>query len=99
LEKEIPYGIGVTINKFEEREGGGLYDVDADIVCERDSHKPIIIGKGGAMLKRIATEARKDIEEMAGAHVNLQLWVRVKEDWRDSDFLMKELGYNKKDIE
>ncbi|MEG2456499.1 MAG: GTPase Era, partial [Clostridia bacterium] len=98
LEKEIPYGIGVTVNKFEMREDGLLYSISADIVCEKDTHKPIIIGKQGAMLKKIATEARLDIEEMVGCKVFLELWVRVKEDWRDNDYLLNELGYNKKDI-
>jgi GTP-binding protein Era len=98
LEKEIPYGICVNINKFEMREDGSMYDIDADIVCEKDTHKPIIIGKKGEMLKKIATYARQDIEEMCGEQVYLTLWVRVKEDWRDSDYLLKNLGYDKKDI-
>ena len=98
LEKEIPYGICVNINKFEMREDGSMYDIDADIVCEKDTHKPIIIGKKGEMLKRIASEARKDIEDMCGEQVFLTLWVRVKEDWRDSDYLLKNLGYDKKDV-
>ena len=98
LEKEIPYGICVNINKFEMREDGGMYDIDADVVCEKDTHKPIIIGKKGEMLKRIASEARKDIEDMCGEQVFLTLWVRVKEDWRDSDYLLKNLGYDKKDV-
>ena len=75
-----------------------MYDIDATIICERDSHKGIIIGKGGAMLKRIGSEARRDIENMLEAKVNLQLWVKVKKDWRDSDFLMKNFGYDKKEI-
>ena len=98
LEKEIPYGMCVNINKFEMREDGSMYDIDADIVCEKDTHKPIIIGKKGEMLKRIASEARKDIEDMCGEQVFLTLWVRVKEDWRDSDYLLKNLGYDKKDV-
>ena len=98
LDKEIPYGISVCINKFEMRDDGELYSIDADIICEKDTHKPIIIGKKGEMLKRIAIDARKDLEEMTDCKVFLELWVRVKEDWRDNDFLLNELGYNKKDI-
>lgn len=98
LDKEIPFGIGVNINKFEMREDGRCFDIDADIVCEKQSHKAIIIGKKGAMLKRIASEARQDIEDMADYKVFLTLWVRVKEGWRDSDFMLNELGYNKKDL-
>lgn len=98
LEKEIPYGICVEINKFEMREDGSMYDIDADIICEKATHKPIIIGKKGEMLKKIATAARADIEEMCGEHVFLTLWVKVKEDWRDSDYLLKNLGYDKKEL-
>lgn len=96
LDKEIPYGIGVYINKFEAREDKPIYNVDADIVCEKPSHKAIIIGKGGEMLKKIAVQARKDLEEMCGAQVFLTLYVRVKDNWRDSDYLMRELGYDLK---
>lgn len=98
LDKEIPYGIGVYVNKFETRPDGLVTDVDADIICEKQSHKAIIIGKKGEMLKRIATEARKDIEEMLDGKVYLTLWVRVKEEWRDSDFMLKELGYDSTDL-
>ena len=73
-------------------------DIDASIVCERDSHKGIIIGKGGSMLKRIGTEARKDIEHMMDTQVNLQLWVKVRKEWRDSDLYMKNYGYDGKDV-
>ena len=83
---------------MEERKGGHIMDIDATIVCERDSHKGIIIGKGGAMLRKIGSLARKDIEEMLEMQVNLKLWVKVKKDWRDSDFLIKNFGYDKKDI-
>ncbi len=72
-------------------------DVDATIICERDSHKGIIIGKGGGMLKRIGTNARKGIEDLLECQVNLKLWVKVKKDWRDSDFLLKNFGYNPND--
>lgn len=74
-------------------------DIDATIICERDSHKGIIIGKGGQMLKKIGSQARYDIENMLEMKVNLKLWVKVKKDWRDSDFLMKNFGYNKKDLQ
>lgn len=99
LDEEIPHGIAVAIDQMKERKGGGMFDIDATIICERDSHKGIIIGKGGSMLKRIGSEARRDIENMLEAKVNLQLWVKVKKDWRDSDFLMKNFGYDKKEIE
>ncbi len=92
LSDEIPHGIAVTIERMKDR--GGIYDVDATIYCERDSHKGIIIGKGGAMLKKIGSLARPEIEGMLEAQVNLQLWVKVKKDWRDSDFLLKNFGYN-----
>ena len=98
LDEEIPHGIAVYIDRMEERKGGHIMDIDATIVCERDSHKGIIIGKGGAMPRKIGSLARKDIEEMLEMQVNLKLWVKVKKDWRDSDFLIKNFGYDKKDI-
>lgn len=98
LDEEIPHGIAVYIDRMEERKGGHIMDIDATIVCERDSHKGIIIGKGGTMLRKIGSLARKDIEEMLEMQVNLKLWVKVKKDWRDSDFLIKNFGYDKKDI-
>ena len=97
LDQEIPYGIGVVINKFEYRENG-IVDVDADIVCDKQSHKAMVIGKGGAMIKKISTQSRQDIEDLVGTKVFLNLYVRVKEDWRDSDFLLNQLGYNIKDL-
>ena len=97
LEEEIPHGIAVSIEKLQYRKD--LCDIEATIVCERDSHKGIIIGKGGSMLKRIGSTARPDIEDLLEQHVNLQLWVKVKKDWRDSDFLMKNFGYNPRDIQ
>ena len=99
LDEEIPHGIAVAIDQMKERKGGGMFDIDATIICERDSHKGIIIGKGGSMLKRIGSEARRDIENMLEAKVNLQLWVKVKKDWRDNDFLMKNFGYDKKEMD
>lgn len=97
LDEEIPHGIAVTIEKMKWR--GNLVDIEATIICERDSHKGIIIGKQGAMLKKIGTSARRDIEDLLESKVNLQLWVKVKKDWRDSDFLIKNFGYNPKDCE
>ena len=99
LDEEIPHGIAVAIDQMKERKGGGMFDIDATIICERDSHKGIIIGKGGSMLKRIGSEARRDIENMLEEKVNLQLWVKVKKDWRDSDFLMKNFRYDKKEMD
>ena len=96
LEDEIPHGVAVSIESMKSR--GNLCDIEATIFCERDSHKGIIIGKGGAMLKKIGSQARPEIEEMLEQKVNLQLWVKVKKDWRDSDFLLKNFGYRKEDI-
>ena len=97
LEDEIPHGIAVTIEmmKFRKR----IVDIEATIVCERESHKGIIIGKQGGMLKKIGSLARPDIEELVECQVNLKLWVKVKKDWRDSDFLLKNFGYNPKEPE
>ena len=97
LGEEVPYGVAVNINLFKERDDN-LIDIDAEIVCEKKAHKPIIIGKGGAMLKKIGTTARQDIEKLLDSKVFLNLWVRVKDDWRDSEQLLNELGYNIKDI-
>ncbi len=93
LDDEIPHGIAVAIDIMKERPRGNIMDIDATIICERDSHKGIIIGKQGSMLKAIGTDARKDIEAMLGMKVNLKLWVKVKKNWRDSDFLIKNFGY------
>lgn len=98
LSQEIPHGIAVVIDAMKEREGGRLVDIDATIVCERDSHKGIIIGKQGAMLKKIGTQARTEMENLLDMKVNLKLWVKVKKNWRDSDFLIKNYGYDKKEI-
>ena len=98
LDDEIPHGIAVYIDQMKQRKGQNFFDIDATIVCERDSHKGIIIGKGGAMLKKIGSNARYEIEHMLDAKVNLKLWVKVKKDWRDSDYLMKNFGYDKNDI-
>lgn len=96
LEDEIPHGIAVCIDNMKE--GPRICQIDATIVCERESHKGIIIGKQGAMLKRIGMQARPEIEDMLECQVNLKLWVKVKKDWRDSDFLMKNFGYNPKEL-
>ena len=98
LEEEIPHGIAVTIERIKERPQGDMVDIDATIICERDSHKGIIIGKQGAILKKIGSQARTEIENMLETKVNLKLWVKVKKDWRDSDFLIKNFGYDKKEI-
>lgn len=93
LDKEVPHGIAVVIDRMKDREGGNIVDIDATIICERDSHKGIIIGKQGAMLKKIGTQARMDMENLLDTKVNLKLWVKVKKDWRDSEFLLKNYGY------
>ena len=97
LDDEIPHGIAVVIDQMKERPNG-IIDVDATIVCERDSHKGIIIGKCGSMLKRIGTAARMEIENLMDTKVNLKLWVKVRREWRDSDMYMKNYGYNPKEI-
>ena len=83
---------------MRERPDGSITDIEATIICERESHKGIIIGKNGAMLKKIGTEARKEIETMLGGKVNLKLWVKVRKDWRESDILVKNYGYDKKEL-
>jgi GTP-binding protein Era len=95
LEREIPHGTAVEITKFSEREDDEIIDVDATIYCEKKSHKGMIIGKNGAMLKQIGQYAREDIERFMGAKVFLQTWVKVKENWRDSQTMMKNFGYVK----
>ena len=99
LNDEIPHGIAVSIERMEERKNRNIMDIDATIICEKDSHKGIIIGKQGTMLKKIGSHARKEIENLLDVQVNLQLWVKVKKDWRDSDFLLKNYGFNKNEIE
>ena len=98
LDEEIPHGIAVSIDIMKERPNQPIWDIEATIVCERDSHKGIIIGKGGAMLKNIGSAARYEIERLLDAKINLKLWVKVKKDWRDSDFLIKNFGYDKKEV-
>ncbi len=97
LDQEIPHGIAVLIDRMKDRKGTNIVDIDATIICERDSHKGIIIGKQGAMLKKIGSQARKDMERLLDTKVNLKLWVKVKKDWRDSEFLLKNYGYQKEE--
>lgn len=98
LSQEIPHGIAVVIDRMKIRPKGNLVDIEATIICERDSHKGIIIGKKGAMIKEIGSTARQEIENLLDMRVNLKLWVKVKKDWRDSDLLLKNYGYNKKEL-
>lgn len=98
LDDEIPHGIAVYVDLMKEREGKALVDIDATIVCERESHKGIIIGKQGVMLKKIGQAARYEIEKMMETKVNLKLWVKVRKEWRDSDIQLKNFGYNSREI-
>lgn len=95
LNEEVPHGLAISIEKFKKREDKNIYDIDANIYVERDSHKGILIGKGGSMLKRIGTEAREEAERLLDAKVNLQIWVKVEKNWRDRDNLVKRFGYDK----
>lgn len=99
LNEEVPHGIAVTIDIMKKRKSQKVMDIEATIICERESHKGIIIGKGGEMLKKIGTNARYEIEKMLDMKVNLKLWVKVKKNWRDNDVLMKNFGYDKKRID
>ncbi len=98
LDEEIPHGIAVVIDTMKKRKGKKLVDIEATIICEKDSHKGIIIGKQGAMLKQIGSNARFEIERLLDQKVNLKLWVKVQKNWRDSDFLIRNFGYEKKDL-
>lgn len=98
LQEEVPHGIAVAIDGMKKRENKDMIDVDATIFCERETHKGIIIGKQGSMLKKIGSNARRDIERLLGSPINLQIWIKVKKDWRDSDFLLKNFGYDSKQI-
>ena len=97
LREEIPHGLAVEIEKFEQKDN--LTKISATIYCEKENHKKIIIGKDGSTLKKIGEESRKNIERMLGSKVFLELWIKVKENWRDSDILVSNLGYNKKDLD
>lgn len=94
LNKEVPHGIAVSIEKMQEREGTDLLDIEANIFCEKESHKGIIIGKNGEMLKRASTRAREDMEKFFQCRINLQCWVKVKEDWRNREGLLRNFGLN-----
>lgn len=98
LDQEIPHGIAVVIDTFTERENKAIVDINATIICEKESHKPIIIGKQGATIREIGSQARREIERLLGIQVNLKLWVKVKERWRDSEFLVKNFGFDKKEL-
>lgn len=93
MRDEIPHGIAVVVERFKERPDTDLVDIDVNIYCERESHKGMVIGKGGAMLKKIASAARVDCEDFLGCRVNLQCWVKVKPDWRDNEFLLNNFGF------
>lgn len=95
LKDEVPHGVAVSVISFKERDDG-LINIEADIICDKDSHKGIIIGKSGSMLKKIGSESRKDIEELLEAHVNLKLFVKVRQGWRQNAMMLKELGYAEK---
>ena len=97
-DNEIPHGVGVTLNKMEYDKTRKLWDIDANIIVEKSSHKPIVIGKHGSMLKQIGSYARESIEKMLQSRVYLALWVKIKEDWRNSDFMLREIGYDKKEL-
>ena len=93
LDDEVPHGVGIEVVRYNENEERNILGIDANIYCEKASHKAIIIGKGGEMLKKIGIRAREDIERLFGMKVVLKLWVKVKEDWRNSDYMLNELGY------
>ncbi|MCI8497497.1 MAG: GTPase Era, partial [Clostridiales bacterium] len=96
LEREIPHGIAVSVESMREREDGGITDIDVVIYCEKESHKGIIIGKRGAMLKQAASLARADMEDFFGVKINLQCWVKVKEDWRNRQGLLRSFGFDER---
>ena len=92
MRDEIPHGTAVDIEKMREREGSGMLDIEATIYCEKESHKGMIIGRGGAMLKKIASEARTDLETFLDTKVNLKCWVKVRDDWRNNENAIKQVG-------
>ena len=96
LDKEVPHGTAVEVTKFSERESG-IIDLDVTIYCEKASHKGIIIGKQGSMLKKISTMAREDVERFMGTKVYLETWVKVKENWRDNLNLIRSFGFDERD--
>jgi GTP-binding protein Era len=98
LSQEIPHGIAVVIDRMKERKDGRIIDIDATIICEKESHKRIIIGKQGSMLKKIGSLSREEIEGLLGTKVFMQLWIKIKKDWRDSDFLLQNFGFDKREM-
>lgn len=94
LKEEVPHGIAIVIDVFEPREGSDIIDIKATIICERKAHKPIILGKQGSMIKKIGIQSRLDIQALLGSRVHLETWVKVKDRWRDSDFLLRNYGYD-----
>lgn len=98
LQEEIPHGIATVVTQMKKRKDRDLIDIQATIYCEKDSHKGMIIGKKGDMLKKIGSNARYEIEMLLGTQANLQIWIKVKNNWRDSDFLLKNFGYDRKRI-
>lgn len=99
LDKEIPHGSAVFVERMKERDDSDIIDINAVIYCERDSHKGIIIGKGGSMLKKIGSYARQDMEKFFDCKINLQIWVKVKEDWRNRESILRSLGYDETDFQ
>lgn len=97
LDEEVPHGIAVMIDRMKKRKGKDIIDIEATIICERDSHKGIIIGKGGVMLKKIGSNARFEIEKFLEKQINLRLWVKVRKNWRDSDTMLKNFGYRERE--
>ncbi len=97
LDEEVPHGVGVELNKMEQTPSG-MWEIDANVIVEKQSHKPIILGKGGETLKQIATAARISMEKLLENKVFLQLWIKVKPRWRESEYLVNQIGYNKKDL-
>ena len=97
LREEVPHGIAVTVERYHEREDG-LTEIEASLICEKDSHKGIIIGWGGSMLKRIGTLSRRELEELTGGRAYLKLFVKVRKDWRDNELMLKHFGYSRKDL-
>ena len=94
FEKEIPHGVAIIVNQFELAKGNNMYNISLDIICEKQNHKAILIGKGGKAIKEVSSFAREDMEKFLGKKVFLTTYVKVKEDWRNSAFLLKELGFS-----
>ncbi len=99
LDKEIPHGTAVAVERMKTRENSGILDIDATIYCERESHKGIIIGKGGSMLKKVGSYSRQDMESFFDCKINLRLWVKVKEDWRNRENILRSLGFDDNDFQ